>query len=205
MAERQSTLSILISSKQLEFAAERADLREILRPLPLLVANAAETWAPESTPVLLKSIDEAANCAIYLGLFGCVYSEPTILEYRAASRNPHREILVYIKQCRQQRDRELEEFLETVKDGRTVVQFTDWVQVRDRIADHLWRAVQRMIERLLRLGNPPTALGSSGAMARKWTAEKSSLLELGLPAEPQDAAHLAAWLQDALATSGRSR
>lgn len=196
MAIAQRQLTVLISSKQAEFAAERADILRIMRPMPLLAANAAEDWAPETKPVLDKSVDETAGAAIYVGLFGCVYSEPTVMEYRAARQNPHREVLIYVKDCKA-RDAPLDEFLRTVLTGRTghtVVRFGDWADVRDRFADHLWDAVGRMIERLMRLGRPPVAMGSGGVLARKWNAERAALLALGLPADEQEALDLAAHL-----------
>lgn len=192
-------LKVLISSKQAEFAAERADILQRMQPLPLLVANAAEQWSPESMPVERKSVDEALGCAIYVGLFGCVYSEPTVLEYEAARSNPHREILVYIKDCAH-RDSRLVPFVNGLmegKSGHTVLRFATWSVVQDRFADHLWNAVGRMIERLLRIGNPPVAMGGGGVLERKWQTERASFAALGLPTTPDEALQMADYLRRA--------
>jgi len=197
VAVGQRHLTVLISSKQAEFAAERADILQIMRPMPLLVANAAEEWAPERTPVLHKSVNEAAACAIYVGLFGCIYSEPTVMEYREARKNPQRELLIYVKDCKT-RELALDEFITATlgsTTGHTAVRFASWPDVRDRFADHLWEAVSRMVERLMRLGNPPVAMGSGGVLERKWNTERAALLALGLPERSQDALDLAAHLQ----------
>jgi hypothetical protein len=197
MAIASPTLKVLISSKQAEFAAERADILQTIRPLPLLVANAAEQWPPESTPVERKSVEEASTCAIYVGLFGCVYSEPTVLEYRAASTNPHREILVYVKDCAN-REPALVPFLNALiegKTGHTVTRFATWSDVRERFADHLWHAVGRMIDRLLRISSPPRAMGGGGVLQRKWEVERAALAALGLPNDPHEALQMAEYLE----------
>jgi hypothetical protein len=197
MAVAHRHLTVLISSKQAEFAGERADIVQIVRPLPLLVANAAEHWAPETKSVEDKSVDEAAGSAIYVGLFGCIYSEPTVMEYRAARQNPHREVLIYVKDCAT-RDRALDEFLGSVlqaRTGHTVVRFANWADARDRFAEHLWDAVGRMIDRLMRLGNPPVAMGGGGVLERKWNAERAALLALGLPVRSEDALEMAEHLR----------
>ena len=207
MAVASPNLKILISSKQSEFAAERADILGRIRPLPLLVANAAEQWPPESTPVERKSVEEASTCAIYMGLFGCVYSEPTVLEYEAASANPHREILIYIKDCAN-REPCLVPFVNRLKEGKTghtVRQFATWRDVQELVVDHLWHAVGRMTERLLRLGNPPKALGSGGVLERKWRIERAALEALGLPTDPQEALRMAEYLGHERSKGGTAR
>ena len=206
MAIAQRQLKVLISSKQSEFAAERADILRTIQPLPLLAANVAEEWAPESTPVERTSVREAAECSIYVGLFGCVYSYPTVLEYQAARANPQRELLIYVKAC-PTRDAELATFVDTItgpNSGHTVVTFTDWSQVRDRFADHLWSAVGRMIDRLLRLADPPVpmSIGDRSILVRKWQDEATALQGLGLPEDREEARQLARDLKHALQEMG---
>jgi hypothetical protein len=206
MAVDQPTLRVLISSKQSEFEQERRDIAELMAPMPLLAANAAETWAPESIPVEDKSIYEARTCAIYVGLFGCVYSYPTTLEYQAAASNEQRELLIYIRYCPAREDA-LRKFLESVTDprsGRTVVVYEDWASVRPRFESHLWAAVARMVQKALRLASPPQALGRSAVMRRMWEEERDQLSELGLPAEPAEACRLAKALQAAM-NAGRGQ
>jgi hypothetical protein len=198
MAEIKPLLTVLISSKQAEFAAERADIRDIMRPMPLLAADSAENWPPESMAVERKSVEQGARCSIYVGLFACVYSEPTVEEYEAAARNPNRELLIYIRDC-PERNAALVEFLDRIlhpKQGHTIVQYRDWNTVRTRFADHLWSAIERMIQHLLRLGNPPVAMAGRGSVVeRRWAYEKQQLLELGLPAHPAAALAQAEYLQ----------
>jgi hypothetical protein len=195
LATRQ--LKVLISSKQEEFAAERADIVRIMRPLPLLVANAAEDWPPESMPIHQRSIVEASACSIYVGLFGCVHSAPAVMEYESAHTNKHRELLIYVKACAH-RDAALAQFLERLNDSRSghvVTPFNDWSDVRDRFADHLWDAIGRMVDRLLRLAHPPVPMGNSSGLLRKWHDEKDALMSLGLPEDPHEAAAFASELE----------
>ena len=199
MALSKLTLPVLISSKQIEFAAEREDIVALMRPMPLLAVDAAQNWAPEARPVEKKSVDQAASCAIYVGLFGCIYSEPTILEYRSASGNRYREILIYIKDC-PKREGPLAEFLKEVMDpktGRTVVRYSDWSKVRKRFREHLWEATGRMVQHLLRLADPPAAMGEDGSiLERRWVVEKKALLNLGLPSNPGEARELARFFEN---------
>jgi hypothetical protein len=197
MAIATRHLKVLISSKQAEFAAERADIVRIMRPLPLLIASAAEDWAPESMPINERSIVEAMDCSIYVGLFGCVYSAPAVMEYELAHQNPQRELLIYVKSCTH-RDATLAQFLKQLSDsrsGHTVQEFNDWSDVRDRFADHVWDAIGRMIERLLRLANPPVPMGPGSVLIRKWQHERDALVALGLPGDPREAADLASDLE----------
>jgi hypothetical protein len=193
MAQMATVLKVLISSKQLEFQAERSDILNIMKSLPLLAADAAEEWSPEAEAVQNVSVRQASGCSIYIGLFGCIYSYPTILEYEAAAQNPYREMLVYVKDC-PNRDESLAAFLEKVKDptnGRTLVTYRDWESLRSRVEKHLWDAVGRMVEHLLRLGHPPVALGSGGAMERRWRHERQCLIDLGLPSDRELAVRFA--------------
>ncbi len=194
MAVPTETLRVLISSKQAEFVSEREDIVLLMKPMPLLAVDAAENWSPESLPVQEKSVSQAAACAIYVGLFGCVYSEATELEYRAASSNRYREILVYIKDC-PNREAPLADFvneLMSAKSGRTVVRYKDWSKIRQRFRQHLWDAVGRMVQHTLRLADPPAAMGEDGSILdRRWAFEKEALRSLGLPVEPQDAREFA--------------
>lgn len=197
MVQIRMALPVLISSKQAEFPVERADIVKIMEPMPLLAADAAEGWAPEAVDVQEKSVQRANACLIYVGLFGCIHSEPTILEYRAATRNPHREILVYIRDC-DNREPQLSAFLSEViapVTGRTVLRYSDWRAVRKRFRDHLWEAIGRMAQHCLRLGSPPAAMGPGSALARRWERERAGLLELGLPATPSEALELATFLE----------
>lgn len=197
MAETIPHLNVLISSKQKEFAAERADIRELMKPLPLLIADAAEDWAPSSSSIRETFLKQARECAIYVGLFGCVYSPPTIEEYTAAAENPYREILIFVKEC-VQRDPELMKFVEQLADpesGRTIIVYKDWGSVRQRFEKSLWSAVGRMIEHLLRIGTPPVGMGADGALERRRKTMEPKLWALGLPRDRAMALQLAQLLE----------
>jgi len=199
MAIDKLTLPVLISSKQAEFAVERDDIIRIMKPMPLLAVDAAENWAPEALPVEEKSVRQAAGCAIYVGLFGCIYSEPTVLEYKAAAGNSYREILVYVKDCAT-RQPKLADFLDQVadpKNGHKLVRYSEWSTVRRRFRDHLWEAIGRMVQHALRLGDPPAAMGEdSSVFDQRWQLERAALLDLGLPDDPQRAKELAILLEN---------
>jgi hypothetical protein len=194
MAVNEPALNVLISSKQKEFAEERAAIRALMAPLPLLVADAAEEWGPGADSIRERFLQQARSCALYVGLFGCVYSPPTIEEYRTAAENPYREILVYIKKC-SGRDPELGAFLKQVTDpesGRTTAEYTTWDQVEPIFARHLWAAIQRMITRCLELGQKQVSLsGGDGVLERRRRSYERALAQIGYPSDAEEAALLA--------------
>jgi hypothetical protein len=194
MATNEPTLSVLISSKQKEFAQERTDIRQLMAPMPLFVADAAACWGPESESIRETYLRQAKACALYVGLFGCAYSAPTIEEYRTAAANPYREILVYVKECAA-RDAELTTFLDKVNDpesGRTIVVYSNWASVRQNFERHLWAAIQRMIAHCLQLGTKPASLSAGrGPLERQRRRYEEALAEMGLPMDAESAGHLA--------------
>jgi len=199
MATNEPTLNVLISSKQKEFVRERADIRSLMAPMPLLVADAAEDWDPQSAAIRETYLRQAKSCALYVGLFGCVFSAPTIEEYRAAAGNPLRQVLVYVKECAGGRDAALTDFLHELSDpesGRTLVTYTVWDEVRPQFMRHLWAAIQRMIEHCIELGNKPVTLSSgAGALERRRHRYEAALAEMGFPVEGDRALELAAELR----------
>jgi hypothetical protein len=196
------TLPVLISSKQAEFQKEREDISKIMESVPLLSADVAEGWAPQATPILDKSVEQARTCAIYVGFYGCIYSQPTVEEYKAASDNPYREILIYVKKCSAGREPKLVEFLEQIMsptDGHVILAYSSWPKVRKQFTEHLWAAIGRMAMHALRLGKPPAALGTgddAAILEQMWAKEKNELLNLGLPANPKEALKLAQLIED---------
>jgi len=189
VAEISATVKVLISSKQREFELERRDIGKMIKPLPLLVADAAEGWSPQSASIHEIFLHEAKTCGIYVGLFGCVYSHPTIQEYEAAAENRYRPLLLYVKECAN-REAELAAFIERICDpesGHTIVVYSDWDSVRERFAEHLWTAIGRLVEYALQLGSPPVALGAQGALERRWAERRRGLVELGLPENESEA------------------
>lgn len=194
MATNEARLNVLISSKQKEFTEERGDIRAMMAPMPLLVADAAEDWGAQSGSIRETFLREARGCALYVGLFGCLYSAPTIEEYRVAAENPHREILVYVKEC-PGRDKELSDFLGEVRNpdsGRTIVSYDSWMKVRPNFERHLWAAIQRMIAHCLELGNKQVSLsGGDGPLERRRRQYERALEEMGLPTDSERARRLA--------------
>ena len=195
MAVQKLTLPVLISSKQIEFQLEREDIRKLMERIPLLAVDLAADWAPQARPILDQSVRQARACAIYVGFYGCIYSEPTVQEYRAARENRYREILIYVKDCPGSRDAQLTAFLKELTDptaGHTVLTYSDWSKVRQHFTGHLWEAIGRMTTLALRLGDPPAAMGDDAAiLEQRWALEREDLLDLGLPDDPDRARALA--------------
>ena len=59
----------------------------------------AENWSPQRQPIYDTFASDVKALPIYVGLFGCMYSEPTEQEYRVAIQEPRREILIYFRGC----------------------------------------------------------------------------------------------------------
>ena len=194
MVTNEPRLNVLISSKQKEFVEERGDIRAMMAPMPLLVADAAEDWGPQSGSIRETFLRAAKGCALYVGLYGCVYSAPTVEEYWTAAENPHREILVYVKRCAA-RDEELKKFLDAVtapESGRTIVVYDSWETVRPNFQRHLWAAIERMIAHCLELGNKPVSLsGGNGPLELRRRQYEQALAEMGLPLDADRAFLLA--------------
>jgi len=201
---------VFISSKQREFAVEREGMVRIIERLPLLAADAAEEWAPGRGEVEQTYLARVQAAPIYVGLFGGVYSAPTIAEYEAARANPYREILIYVKGI-QAVEPELAAFLARIDDpkaGHTTKHYRDWAELAPVFERHLWAAVQRMVDYALRLADaaPTARSGRSSVLQRKWAREQAHLAQLGLPVQ-DGAASTRAWVDEArqtLATFARA-
>jgi hypothetical protein len=188
---------VFISSKQQEFRQERQGIQDMVASLPLLAPDLAEDWSPEREPVENTFLRRVRSAPIYVGLFGCIYSASTCLEYETACENPHREVLVYIREC-QNRDPRLADFvgqLNNPERGHTIKQFHDWEDLKPYFERHLWDAVRRMIDNYVRLAEPePVTRAADSIRARRWRETRERLLGLGLPGayNPKQAA---AWAQ----------
>jgi hypothetical protein len=199
-------IRVFISSKQSEFQAERAALFQVIQRLPLLVPVLAEQWPPQRLEVRERFLRDVRRSPIYVGLFGCVFSEPTVLEYETAIENPAREILIYIKRCPEDKvEGELRPLLQRLHDGT--------VKVYDRVDEllpvfetHLWRAVGRMIGAYMELQSPlPVTRGAaSSPFLRSRRMRLEQLAGLGLPGgdTPESAARWAARLRQLVKTAG---
>ena len=174
-------ISVFISSKQSEFEAERAVLADKIRSVPFLDVVVAEEWAPERTPVRDVFLDRVRRCPIYVGLFQCIYSEPTEAEYRAGMENPYREVLLYVKACGGTRDPRLAELIEAARSRHVTFQFEGLKDLLPVFTCHLQAALVRMVENLQALGKQePVARSTDSVLQRRWAAQQRHLRDLDL-------------------------
>jgi len=175
-------ISVFISSKQSEFETERAVLADKIRGIPFLDAVIAEEWAPERTPVQDVFLEKVRRCPIYVGLFQCIYSEPTEMEYRAGIENPYREVLLYVKACRGTRDPRLTQLIEATRSRHVTFQFEGVKDLLPVFTLHLQAALVRMVETLQALGKQaPVSRSAESVLQRRWAAQRRQLASLGLP------------------------
>jgi len=195
-------IRVFISSKQSEFREARLRMAEIIEGMPLLVPILAEDWAPERLDVREKFLGDVRRSPIYVGLFGNVYSEPTILEYDTARENPYREILIYIREQESATiDSRLAPFLQLLKERHTCKIFETVQNILPFFEKHLWNAVRAMIEAYIELQKPaPVTHGGDSPFQRRWAARRAQLGLLGLPGglSPENAAEYAAKLSEML-------
>jgi hypothetical protein len=183
MAEVNEVIRVFISSKRSEFVVERAAMARIVSALPLLAPIVAEEWAPSREEVKSKYLGDVRSSPIYVGIFGCLYSAATELEYRAALENPYREILVYVRNC-DSPEPQLKPILDSwfVDCEHTVKRFTTWEELLPVFEKHLWNAVRRMIQAYLQLASPePITRGEESVFRRRWQEARSQIMSLGLP------------------------
>ncbi len=193
-------ISVFISSKQSEFETERAVLADKIRAIPFLDVVVAEEWAPERTPVQDVFLEKVRRCPIYVGLFQCIYSEPTELEYHAGMENPYREVLFYVKACREARDPRLAAFIEAARSRHVTFQFEGIRDLLPVFTSHLQAALVRMVENLQALGKQkPVSRSEDSVLQRRWAAQQRHLRALGLP---EDHAVAAEQLTQAVAALG---
>jgi Domain of unknown function (DUF4062) len=175
-------ISVFISSKQSEFETERAVLADKIRSIPFLDVVLAEEWAPERTPVQDVFLEKVRRCPIYVGLFQCIYSEPTEMEYRAGMENPYREVLLYIKGCRGTRDPRLAQLIDAARSRHVTFQFDGVKDLLPVFRLHLQAALVRMVENLQALGKQePVSRSTDSVLQRRWAAQQRHLRALGLP------------------------
>ena len=176
---------VFISSNQSEFEAERTVLTGVIRRLPLLAPVIAEAWPPDRDDIRKKFLLEVRRCPIYVGLFGRVYSEPTMLEYEAAVENPRRAIMIYVRRVDPTTvDPQLVAILQKMYADHTIAAFDTVDDLKRGFARHLWSAVKRIIEAYVDLWQPaPTVLGpeADSVLGRLWHTRQAHLRGLGLP------------------------
>ena len=176
-------IRVFISSKQEEFATERAVLAHEIESMAILEPVLAESWLPQGTSVQDLYLRDVRSCPIYVGLFGCTYSEPTKLEYLAASENAYRERLIYLKECAPV-DPPLQELIKTFERQVVFKRFRTVGDLLPTFSNHLLAALSRMITNYQLLGEPkPVAHGSGAALEKRWASRQKQLSQLGLPGD----------------------
>jgi len=179
---RMDAISVFISSKQSEFERERAVLADKIRSIPFLDVVLAEEWAPERTPVQEVFLDRVRRCPIYVGLFQCIYSEPTEMEYRAGMENPYREVLLYVKACNGTRDPRLAQLVDAARSRHVTFQFDGLKDLLPVFTQHRQAALVRMVENLQALGKQaPVGRSPHSVLERRWAAQQRHFDNLGLP------------------------
>jgi hypothetical protein len=185
LAVIDEVIRVFISSKRAEFERERSAMAEMISSLPLLAPIIAEEWSPARENAKQKYLGDVRNSPIYVGIFGCVYSAATELEYRTALENPYREILIYVRDC-ENPDAELKPLLKSwfVDCEHTVRRYTKWEELRPVFQKHLWDAVGRMIEAYLQLARPEmTPRGFDSVLEPRWKEARNQIMSLGLPGD----------------------
>jgi hypothetical protein len=190
----KESISIFISSKQVEFETERAVLADKIRSIPFLEPVLAEEWPPQhSTPEDLF-LDQVRNSPIYIGLFHCIYSKPTEMEYRAAVENPYREILIYLKHSpNSAREPALHDLISEFKQRHVIAEFTTISDLLPVFTHHIRNALTRMIALLQKLGEgAPIGRAQNSILTRRWIRQQEQLQKLGLLKDMPDTA---TWIQ----------
>ena len=181
-------IRVFVSSKQSEFESERELLKHEIERFTFLIADLAADWPPQaasSREVFLAKVQQAP---IYVGLFGCVYSESTQLEYETAIQHPHREILIYVRSCaRRRRDPQLQALIADMKDRHAIKEYETVPDLILQFQEHLLSALVRMAGLLMKLGDLTKSQVERGGDV----FATIQLSELGLPVEQDKAGRLA--------------
>jgi hypothetical protein len=144
---------VFISSKQREFIAERESILKKVEDMPVLVPEMMERWRPSRIDPRSNYLEMVRSSFLYVGLFGCSYSQATVDEYRAALENDFREILIYVRRC-ECREAELQKLIEEFDGRHMYTVFSNWeLEVAPIFERHLWEAVVSMLACYKRLGD----------------------------------------------------
>jgi hypothetical protein len=187
---------VFISSKQKEFRHERAEIFKILSAAPFVEPVQAEDWSPQTQPIYDTFASYVKASAIYVGLFGCIYSAPTEQEYRIAKEEPKRQILIYFRDC-ETRDAELQHLYAAISDperGHSFKEYSAWADLEPYFLRHIEDAVGRMIANYLDVAKPQAARSEEEDFFAQRAA--SSIRRLGLP--PAETADEAQYWSDQL-------
>jgi len=174
-------IRVFISSMQSEFEAERSILVHEIESIPILEPILAGAWLPQATSVQKVYLSDVRSCPIYVGLFGCTYSEPTKIEYFAASENPYRERLIYLKECAAI-DPDLLMLIKTFELQVTFTRFRGVADLLPIFSRHLLGALDRIVGIYQLLREPkPVAHSGGTVLERRWSNKQRYLSTLGLP------------------------
>src|SRR6266566_3565378 len=147
-------IQVFVSSKYSEFEMERALVKHEIDSFPFLESILAEDWSPRTGRSEDFYIADVNRSHIYIGLFGSVYSKPTHVEYEAACGNPHRERLIYLRDCPPgKRDPELRGLIADILDQHVVRKYAKPVDLLPVLQSDLQAALWRIVDLCKRLGD----------------------------------------------------
>jgi hypothetical protein len=192
-------LQVFVSSKMSEFQQERAILKHEIEELPLLEPVLAEDWPPQRATPKEVYLGDVNQCYIYVGLFGCIYSEPTRVEYESAGQNPYRELLIYVRSCKGEQDVALKGLIAEMSDTRVIRKYSEPTDLLPLIRADLHAALWRMVDLCLKLGQRHTSNQETRF------AVPSALTSVGVPTNPASALEMANAISTGLSKRGAGR
>lgn len=169
-------IRVFISSKEREFAAQRASLRDKLNETAMFEVTLVEDSPPTRDVARTYYLNEVRCSHVYVALFGCLFSDPTREEYETAMTNPAREILLYEKACPEARDEQLSEFLVLLKRTHMLRPIQD--EFERVVGRHLHDTIIRIIRKAVDSAEPPQTLGA-GPKERAWRRTREGMIALG--------------------------
>jgi hypothetical protein len=136
----QNKLKVFVSGKENELAIERRAAIEAINSVGLLPMSSENRTASDK-PIVDKYTNELMNSNIYVGIFGIKDSVPSRTEFNIAKDNKISRLVFEKKlNLNESRDKELQDFLTSIKDpmnGIVVSEFTDVFDLRNKIMDSL--------------------------------------------------------------------
>lgn len=146
---------VFISSHQKEFQELRTALKDAIDAEDLFgkYLMKAELVEKRSGTTISGDIEQAlANSNIYVGIFGKVYSEPTVREYRISRRLGLPIVMFEIASRESNGDPKVEEFLDRVKktDG---VRVTTLRVKKSKPGEYLGQITQRICNTIAEIAN----------------------------------------------------
>lgn len=133
-------MKIFVSGKEGELVNERAFAIDLIRSLDFTPIG-SERRPASNEPMKEENMNEVNTSDIYIGIFGSIFSEATIREFRSA-RLRNIPTLIFEKELLdgEQRTQELKDFLNEIKDPKTglvVDTYRDVVELKEKILSAL--------------------------------------------------------------------